>query len=120
MDGQKFDNDKLRFSLIPKGVLPQVIRVLEFGAKKYSEGNWQNVENARTRYFDAAHRHIDAWWAGESVDTETGESHLAHATCCLMFLLALEKTEKSVLADPEGIANGLRNFFGSKHRGDDS
>ena len=96
MEGQKFDNDKLRFSLIPKGVLPQVIRVLEFGAKKYSEGNWQNVENARTRYFDAAHRHIDAWWAGESVDTETGESHLAHATCCLMFLLALEDQPNSI------------------------
>jgi hypothetical protein len=114
MVGQKFDADKLRFSLIPKGVLPQVIRVLEFGAKKYSEGNWQNVENARTRYFDAAHRHIEAWWKGEKVDAETGESHLAHAICCLMFLLAMDDSKKSILADPENIVDGFRNFFKTK------
>lgn len=92
MVGQKFDNGKRRFSLIPSGVLTPITNVLEFGAKKYSEGNWRNVPNARTRYFDAAHRHLDAWWSGESIDDETGESHLAHAICCLMFLLSAEKS----------------------------
>lgn len=96
-EGKKFDGEKPRFSLIPGGVLPPVINVLEFGAKKYSENNWRNVENARTRYFDAAHRHLDAWWNGESADPESGEHHLAHAICCLMFLMALdEPAEKPV------------------------
>lgn len=93
-EGKKFDAEKLRFSLIPQGVLFPVIKVLEFGAKKYSENNWRHVENARTRYFDAAHRHLDAWWKGETVDSETGESHLAHAICCLMFLLSLDSKNK--------------------------
>ena len=92
--GKKLDSDKPRFSLIPQGTLQPVVRVLEFGAKKYSENNWRNVENARTRYFDAAHRHIDAYWHGEKKDVETGESHLAHAICCLMFLLAMESDKK--------------------------
>lgn len=93
-EGKKFDSDKLRFSLIPQGTLKPVIRVLEFGAKKYSEGNWRKVENAQVRYFDAAHRHLDAYWHGEKTDAETGESHLAHAICCLMFLLAMESNKK--------------------------
>lgn len=94
-EGKKFDVNKPRFSLIPVGALNPVIIVLEFGARKYSENNWQKVPNARTRYFDAAHRHIDAWWSGEVADPETGESHLAHAICCLMFLLSVEQNDIS-------------------------
>lgn len=93
-EGKKFDVEKPRFSLIPQGVITPVVNVLEFGAQKYSEGNWKLVPNARTRYFDAAHRHLDAWWKGDSLDLETGESHLAHAICCLMFLLALDSENK--------------------------
>lgn len=87
MIGQKFDNQKPRMSLLPKGALNAVIRVLEFGASKYQEDNWMNVPNAKTRYYDAMHRHIDAWWQGETKDQETGEHHLAHAICCAMFLM---------------------------------
>ncbi|MDH2540581.1 DUF5664 domain-containing protein [Acinetobacter baumannii] len=94
-EGQKFDNAKPRFSLIPKGSLAPVINVLEFGARKYSEDNWRKVANANTRYFDAAHRHLNAWWDGQTTDPETGESHLAHAVSCLLFILALEQ-EKSL------------------------
>lgn len=89
--GLKYDQSKPRFSLIPQNTLQPVIRVLEFGAQKYSENNWQQVPNAKARYFDAAHRHIDAWWSGEAIDSETNESHLAHAICCLMFLLSMEQ-----------------------------
>lgn len=85
--GTKHDSDKVRYSLLPKGVLEKVLNVLEFGATKYAVENWKEVPNARTRYYDAAMRHIQAWYYGETKDPETGESHLAHAICCLMFLL---------------------------------
>ena len=78
-----------------KGSLAPVINVLEFGARKYSEDNWRKVANAETRYFDADHRHLNAWWDGQTLDPETGESHLAHAVSCLLFILALEQ-EKSL------------------------
>lgn len=87
--GEKHDQAKPRFSLIPHQALWQVVAVLEFGAKKYGAENWRGVENARQRYFDACHRHLNAWWQGESVDDESGLPHLAHAVCCLIFLMSL-------------------------------
>ncbi len=49
--------------------------------------NWQKVPDARRRYYDAAMRHIDSWFGGEVKDSETGLPHLAHAVCCLLFLI---------------------------------
>lgn len=90
-EGKKFDTGKLRWSLLPEGVVEDVIKVLEYGAQKYAPDNWKHVPDSTTRYYDAAMRHIDAWWRGEAEDGETGQSHLAHAMCCLMFLMWLEK-----------------------------
>lgn len=88
--GRKDDGGKLRASLLPKGTIAAVLRVLEFGAKKYGAGNWKDVPDARRRYYDAADRHLRAWWEGEANDPDTGESHLAHLTACALFLLAFE------------------------------
>lgn len=89
--GCKDDSSKLRYSLLPNGTVNQVVQVLEFGSKKYADNNWQKVENSRTRYYDAAMRHIDAWFNGDLKDAETGLHHLAHAICCLMFLMWFDK-----------------------------
>ena len=91
--GIKFDDEKLRYSLLPPGTVKQVAEVLEFGARKYAPDNWKHVPNARARYYDAAHRHIEAWWSGEIRDQETGKHHLAHAVCCLLFLMWLDNGE---------------------------
>jgi len=85
--GMKFDGNKPRYSLLPKGVVNSVVEVLEFGAKKYSADNWQEVDNAEERYYNAAMRHIDSWWNGEKRDPETGIHHLAHAATNLFFLM---------------------------------
>jgi hypothetical protein len=88
-EGKKFDAGKLRHSLIPPGVLNEVLAVLEHGASKYGDNNWLHVADSRTRYYDAAHRHLAAWWEGGWIDEESECHHLAHAVCCLMFLMAL-------------------------------
>ena len=77
------------------GAVNHIIAVLEFGASKYAENNWQHVENGRQRYYDALMRHMEAWWNGEKRDPESGLSHLAHAGCCLVFLLWLDDKERS-------------------------
>lgn len=64
--------------------------MLQHGAAKYGENNWQKVE-PHSRYIAAALRHLNAHQQGERNDPETGLSHLAHATCCLLFLLHFEK-----------------------------
>lgn len=84
--GVKFDSAKPQYSLIPTGVLNDVVEVLTKGAQKYAPDNWMHVPDARRRYYDAFMRHITAWWEGERFDPETGNSHLSHAMCCLMFL----------------------------------
>lgn len=92
--GKKYDEGKPRWSLIPWGVMQDVVSVLQFGADKYGEGNWKSVPDARIRYFNAALRHVLAWHDGGATDPDTGKSHLAHATCCLLFLMWIDKGEK--------------------------
>jgi hypothetical protein len=88
--GVKYDSDKRDWSLLPLNGVEQVIDVLMFGAKKYAPDNWKHVDNANIRYYNAAMRHIVAWKQGQHNDIETGISHLAHATCCLLFILSME------------------------------
>lgn len=85
--GRKDDSAKRRYSLLPKGTVNSVVDVLEFGSKKYADNNWMKVPDAKARYYDAAMRHLDAWFNGDIKDAETGLPHLAHAICCLMFLM---------------------------------
>ena len=92
--GTKHDTGKIRFSLLPWSAVKEIVQVLEFGAKKYSEGNWRYVENPQTRYYDAAMRHLLAWFEGEKNDEETGLNHLAHAGCDILFLLWFDLTKK--------------------------
>lgn len=89
MSGIKHDEDKPRMSLLPKVALIEVAKVLTFGAKKYEPWNWTKGF-AWSRLYDAAERHIAAHQMGTDKDEETKLSHLAHATCCLLFLLTFE------------------------------
>lgn len=85
--GCKADAGKVRWSLLPRGTVSQVVEVLEDGVTKYAENNWMHVPDARRRYYDALQRHLEAWWSGESRDPESGRRHMAHAACCVLFLL---------------------------------
>jgi hypothetical protein len=81
---------KTRFDLLPVGALTEIAEVLTFGAEKYGAHNWSRG-TAWSRYFAALLRHLFAWWGGEDRDPETGASHLAHAGCCLLFLLEYQR-----------------------------
>jgi hypothetical protein len=85
--GMKFDDNKRDFTLLPWPAVEEIVKVLEFGAKKYARDNWKNVE--ADRYTKAAFRHLIAYSQGEENDKESGLSHLAHLGCCVLFLLAL-------------------------------
>lgn len=87
----KFDQDKLPLNLLSTEALNQIARVLKFGANKYAEHNWR-AGFEWSRPLAAAMRHITAFNDGEDCDPESGLSHLAHAGCCIMFLLEFQKT----------------------------
>ena len=95
MEGRKDDTGKLRYDLLPMHAIDEIVGVLTFGAKKYAPDNWRHVEDAEKRYYAAAMRHLSAWCQGEVEDEESGLSHLAHAACCLVFLMELQAQPSS-------------------------
>ena len=84
--GIKYDADKPRTDLIPALALMEVAKVMAFGAKKYGDYNWKGGLKF-SRLIAACLRHVYLYLSGESLDSETGLSHIAHACCCLLMLL---------------------------------
>ena len=87
--GVKFDAKKAQLHLLPRDVLLELAKVYEHGASKYEPGNWEKGFDA-SRPFDAAERHLWAWWLGEDADPDSGLSHLLHAAWNLLTLAAQE------------------------------
>lgn len=88
-EGTKYDQGKPAIGLIAPEMLFGTGAVLEYGARKYAARNWEQGISF-TRVFGGIMRHLWAWWGGEQHDPETGFSHLHHASCGLMFLIAYE------------------------------
>jgi hypothetical protein len=89
MPGRKDDHHKDPWHLLPFDAVRCIVVVLAFGARKYAPRNWENGMDW-SRPFAALMRHLTAWWEGEKVDADTGFSHLWHAGCCVLFLIAYE------------------------------
>ena len=87
----KLDEGKTRWHLLPMGAVTKIVDVLEFGTKKHGLDNWKHGTKYSV-YHDAALRHLFAWWEKEDDDKESGLSHLAHAACCVLFLLYYQIT----------------------------
>jgi len=88
-EGVKKDAGKDPWHLVPWDAVRAIVKVLQFGANKYAPRNWEKGM-AWSRPYDALMRHMTAWWEGEHKDAETGFSHLWHAGCCILFLIAFE------------------------------
>lgn len=88
-EGRKDDAGKAPWHLVPFDAVGCIVKVLQFGAKKYAPRNWEKGMDWG-RPFDACIRHLTSWWHGERADPETGFSHLWHAGCCIVFLIAYE------------------------------
>lgn len=92
--GQKDDAGKAPWGLLPWDALGSVVEVLRRGAIKYEAENWRKVPDWRQCYWDATLRHLTAWKLGERNDPEWGLPHLAHAACCVLFMLAFDVKEE--------------------------
>lgn len=92
---QKDNTGKRLWKLLPTKAVGLVVDVLGYGAylaprpdgtRGYGENNWQGIPTLD--YYDAALRHLTAWKLGERLDSASGLPHLAHAACCVLFMLA--------------------------------
>ena len=101
LNGKKFDQGKTEWDLLPLGPVEEVVKVLMHGREKYGRDNWQLVDNPIRRYYAAAQRHLAAFRRArfdtknpfDAIDTESKLHHLAHAACCILFLLWHERKE---------------------------
>ena len=100
--GLKFDSEKVDWSLVPLRSIEEIAKVLAMGKKKYGAWNWIHVDDATNRYTSALLRHLTAIQEGESLDSESGLSHLSHLACNALFLVYLD-LHKNDLEKPENI-----------------
>lgn len=56
------------------------------GAAKYGRHNYRIAGVRASVYYDAAMRHLMAWWEGEEIDPDSGINHIGKALSCLSVL----------------------------------
>lgn len=64
------------------------------GALKYGRSNFRAIGVRSSIYYDAARRHLAAWFEGEDVDPDSGVPHLGHALACIAILVDAEAAGK--------------------------
>jgi len=91
----KKDEGKPNPSLFYTSALYATVRVRAYGVEKHgSMDGWKTTKPIE--HYDAAIRHIRAVMDGEVNDDESGELHLAHAICDLMFEIERRQPTTSV------------------------
>lgn len=78
--------EKTPFSTIPSEVIAEVGLALLEGALKYGRHNYRAVGVRYSVYYDAALRHLTAFWEGQDIDPESGLSHVTKAIAGLTVL----------------------------------
>jgi len=78
---------KTPLALIPPYAMEQTAWVHKLGAEKYGPFNWRETGVCASTYVNAIMRHLNAWRDGETLDPESGISHLAHVACSCNILL---------------------------------
>ncbi len=81
------DDGKAPLSTLPPAGIEAVAMVQLYGHKKYGDFNNYRKGMEHSRQLSCAIRHIMAHMNGETKDPESGELHLAHAACRLLFLI---------------------------------
>lgn len=77
---------KVPMSTVPAEVLMEIgVGMLE-GARKYGRHNYRVAGVRSSVYYDAAMRHLMAWWEGEDIDPDSGLSHIVKTLACLTVL----------------------------------
>ena len=85
---------KPKLSDTPTIGIRELGRVHTMGSLKYGRFNWRDHTVSSSVYYDAAMRHLMAWFEGEDVDPESGIDHRAHVMACMNILMDAEEHEK--------------------------
>lgn len=121
--GLRHNEGKLRYDLVPPEWLEVLAHVMTKGAEKYEPRNWEKGMEW-SKCYASLMRHVQAWYAGEDTDQESGLPHMAHAAWNALALVtyAADHPEyddrplshdpvelfKDVIKEQKGLADRLR------------
>jgi hypothetical protein len=89
----KYDNEKLRWDLLPLEDIEDVVKVYTEGVKKYAPNSWQNLPDGYNRYKAAMFRHLIEYEKGNTIDEETGCLHLSQVVWNAIAMLHVSKNK---------------------------
>ena len=91
--GAKYDDGKLRLSLVPPEIITAVAEVREYGKRKYADAeDWRSVP--REKWQEALLRHVLAMWDNPlAIDEESGLPVIWHVATNVAFLCSAYKRE---------------------------
>lgn len=73
-------------STVSAPVMAEIGVAMLEGACKYGRHNFREVGVRGSVYYDAAMRHLMAWWEGEDIDPDSGMNHIIKVMSCLSVL----------------------------------
>lgn len=79
---------------IPVSALLHLGQAMEDGRRKYGLANWRQDRVSASTYYNAALRHLMAWWDGQDEAPDSGLHHLAHAMACMAIVLDADEIGK--------------------------
>ena len=80
----RYNRGKLQWSMVDFKAFEPMVKVLEFGAKKYARDNWRKGLIPR-QILESSLRHIFSLLQGEENDPDSGLPHIGHLMCNDMF-----------------------------------
>ena len=111
--GVKFDDNKPRLDLVLgnfANALWGVGLVGTYGARKYTDNGWQEVNNPIERYSNALLRHYINFRSGEELDAESGLPHLAHLAWNALAILELYVRMKKARDKAKCTCDDIKSF----------
>lgn len=77
---------KVPLHVVPSKPLLEVGLAMMEGGRKYGAHNYRSIGVLMSTYYDAANRHLLAWWEGEDIDPDSGVHHVVKAMASLFVL----------------------------------
>jgi hypothetical protein len=101
-------------SCVPAEVLLELGLAMQEGARKYARHNYRIAGVRASVYYDAAMRHLMAWWEGEDIDPDSGLSHLTKAMACLVVIRDAVVNNNWTDDRPPSLKNGWQSELNKK------
>jgi len=77
---------KVPFSTVPSRVMAETGLAMLEGALKYGRHNYRVAGVRASVYYDAALRHLTAFWEGQDIDPDSGLPHIVKVIACMVVL----------------------------------